>query len=487
MSRIAADELVLRYLDGAATPDEVTAIEARLRDDPEARRAFVRMAHLHALASELAHAPLVEAPPQHRWGWIAGTVAAAAALVVGIWSSVAPQRERGPMLSRCEGTVACRRDGGELPIATGTRLLPGDSLRVTGDGRVELAWGDGAVVTADTHGDLIIGEATGTRLRLARGTISALVAHDPARAFAVATPEATITDVGTRFTVARDGASTRVSVAQGEVAVAASASALEVHAGEKAVVAAGGAARLVRLHVQASLPASPEQWRAPLPQPVQLTPLPESLSSPDAWRVEAAKHLPLPAGAELRAIGRRGKIGETLGEAPLPDLRGFADAIPQGLDQLILLDAAAGRAWELSEPELSRGTILARELRELPIDQVHVLPLFGGVLFQRNLHGEGAHALAVALPHELLDGKRLRIGSRLAVATGSGGGALGALLASHGAWVLGVEAKATLFIEPRLAHDNGAREGLEHALHEVAPAIRLVEDEVDDEPRDGGF
>jgi hypothetical protein len=83
--------LMLRQLEGHATPDEARVLSAALRDTAEVRREYVSLTRQHAQLFELAEEckvvaldrPAVFTPP--RAGWFAGLGARmAAALVAGL-------------------------------------------------------------------------------------------------------------------------------------------------------------------------------------------------------------------------------------------------------------------------------------------------------------------------------------------------------------------------------------------------------------------
>ncbi|HEX4181534.1 MAG TPA: FecR domain-containing protein [Caulobacteraceae bacterium] len=78
--------------------------------------------------------------------------------------------------------------------------------------RLDLSGGSRVSVSLDAH----------TRqVAMAGGEVAFIVAHDPARPFSVTIGDRRVRDIGTAFDVARSGPQIRVTVKQGEVAVAA--------------------------------------------------------------------------------------------------------------------------------------------------------------------------------------------------------------------------------------------------------------------------
>ena len=82
--------------------------------------------------------------------------------------------------------------------------------------------------------------------------------HNPARPLTISVPGYEIRDVGTRFDVSSDGRTVRVAVAQGEVAITATATGerLEIAAGQAAIGNARGALERVP-----ATPAAIGAWR----------------------------------------------------------------------------------------------------------------------------------------------------------------------------------------------------------------------------------
>jgi hypothetical protein len=138
--------------------------------------------------------------------WIGGGLACAAAAALGLWWSTASMQE--PFLASSDGDRAA--DLGQHETRIVTTAAPTETM--LGDAHVTLA----------AHSDVTVSgsERAGWQLRLDAGAIDCAVAPRLGRpAFVVHGGEIQVTVVGTRFTVARDGARARVDVREGHVRV----------------------------------------------------------------------------------------------------------------------------------------------------------------------------------------------------------------------------------------------------------------------------
>lgn len=158
---------------------------------------------------------------------ISGGVAAIllAMLTLGLW------RDHGPAAPAASSFVAAAGQSRTVLAANGATavLAAGSRLDVTPGKPLELA-----------------------------GTAWFDVRHDPARPLTIAVPGYQIRDVGTRFDVSTDGKTMRVAVAQGEVAVTATATGerFNVTAGQAAIGDSSG-----RIDLVAAAPAAIGAWR----------------------------------------------------------------------------------------------------------------------------------------------------------------------------------------------------------------------------------
>jgi len=191
--RIEAE--ALDWVIRLAEPDfaEWDRFDAWLAADPAHGAAYWPLAEGdRKIAAVLAAPPIatvsdIETYRARRWRPAAGWAAAASLLaVVG-------------------GYALWPKPAGEMVVETPagvTRLL-------------DLA--DGTQVALNGGTRIVVDRADPRAVRLDRGQASFQVRHDANHPFSVAVGSASIVDVGTRFDIARDGAETRVAVAEGAV------------------------------------------------------------------------------------------------------------------------------------------------------------------------------------------------------------------------------------------------------------------------------
>lgn len=230
------DALVDAYADGAIAAADLQRLQALLRTDRAARRAFWRRMRLHAqlgAACRAAGGRALAMPPPRRpaWRWplaaAAGLLLAAAALWLALPEAELPSR-----------------DGRRL--AAGTALVGPAALRWDDGSSVELAGGARAEVR---------NAARGPALLLADGSAAARVApRPPGRGFAIATPHAEAAVLGTAFRLAVAGGATHLAVQEGVVRLGNAAGSVAVPAGAAASAAPGAAPRPAGriLHADAS-------------------------------------------------------------------------------------------------------------------------------------------------------------------------------------------------------------------------------------------
>jgi ferric-dicitrate binding protein FerR (iron transport regulator) len=221
-------------IEGLLTPEEAARLERLVVDDREARRYYVEYLNQHAcLRWSVAEPAFLLSPlsvggavaevsaaawgPRRRWALsLAGGLAAAAVLMIGVWLGT---RSRGGQVPRTAarlfGTVACKWGSGSLPTETGARL-PAGRMRLV-EGLAHISFIDGAEVTLEAPADLELVSPSRCILHAGR-----LVAKVPAESigFTVDTPTAVIRDLGTEFGVnVREGISADVHVFHGLVDV----------------------------------------------------------------------------------------------------------------------------------------------------------------------------------------------------------------------------------------------------------------------------
>lgn len=241
-------------------------LERLLAEQPDARRLFwVAVNHEVQLRSALAGAAssTVEQPTATPRPWWRHALLAAAALVlivagaaisgwfttaptpVAIIANVAAVDDPG-VVQHADGTRTPVRDG--LAVAVDDRIVTGADasldLRWRGESTVITVAGGSAVTIPSTQPQTISFPTAHEHLRIDHGSVVVEVAHQSAgRQFIIATPQAHITVIGTRFAVKAGTDRTEVDVEQGRVRVAtlAGEKPVEIGAGERAMRIAGQA------------------------------------------------------------------------------------------------------------------------------------------------------------------------------------------------------------------------------------------------------
>jgi len=162
----------------------------------------------------------------------------AAALVMAWLASAAPAIGRAERVD----SVQVVRSGRTRALVVGDDLRAGDRIQAVGRGSAALRFDDGTFLyLTDGRLDLAHG-ARGRSLVLAKGTLIADVARQPAgRPLVVDTAHARLTVLGTAFTVEDDADATRLHMEHGRVQLAriADGAAIVVGAGDQVTVAPG--------------------------------------------------------------------------------------------------------------------------------------------------------------------------------------------------------------------------------------------------------
>jgi ferric-dicitrate binding protein FerR (iron transport regulator) len=225
-------------IEGRLSTEEGARLERLVLADPGARRFYVEYLHQHgclqwavAEPSLLIHRPSAEgadgaiplktalAPPRQgrrRALRAAGWLAAAAALVVGVWLGARTRGVQAPAtVATLVGSKACKWESGSLPTEIGARLAAG-RLRLA-EGLARIAFAGGAEVTLEAPADLEL--VSPRRCVLHAGRVVAKV-PPAAIGFTMETPTAVIADLGTEFGVnVSEGKSADVQVFDGRVDV----------------------------------------------------------------------------------------------------------------------------------------------------------------------------------------------------------------------------------------------------------------------------
>lgn len=127
----------------------------------------------------------------------------------------------------------------------------------TGENRT-IALADGSRLTLNTATRLRSGPAGERKVWLDRGEAYFDIAHDPSRPFVVEAGASRVTVLGTRFTVRRDGDSTRVLVEQGRVKLSVDNTSVHIGRNQEAIAEPG---RVIRNEVSTTTTAQRLAWR----------------------------------------------------------------------------------------------------------------------------------------------------------------------------------------------------------------------------------
>jgi hypothetical protein len=216
MSKDRLSQLLQRYVDGLATPEDVRELNDRLRQDPQARRELIEIMNvdsaLAAYAESVDLQPLAVsetesngAKPWHGGrgsAWLVSVICVMVVLGWSWWSTAAKQP-----------WATIENEVGAAGFVRGTQLR-GERV-VIDAGLLQLETARGAHLVIEAPADFEF--ESEQRLRLRRGRLSADV-PPPAQGFTVMTPSGDAVDLGTRFgvDVPQQGAA-EIHVFQGEV------------------------------------------------------------------------------------------------------------------------------------------------------------------------------------------------------------------------------------------------------------------------------
>lgn len=210
------DALLLRYLDGTATSEEVESLNDLLKSDPDAR-ALLRAASFQALTvADLGKSRAVlPAPREETQRWSRRPLATAAALflvatVWGIWL-LSPERVQLTVV-RTTGAVSWSARNGSFTtdLEPGSELDPG-TLTVEGaKSGAELRFPDGTAMTLAGESEV----SFGTDAFLRRGSITVEAGPRPR---ILRTPTAEAEGAGTCYTLSAQSGQTMVTVGAGRV------------------------------------------------------------------------------------------------------------------------------------------------------------------------------------------------------------------------------------------------------------------------------
>lgn len=294
------DDLIQRFLDGQASPEEAAELSARIETNVEARNRYLDLAELHAalFADETLRdekPPVVVSRP--KWAWKAPMLKMAAAVVfmLGlIWMLNPASRLEKPMAKLLSTENARWSDAGtELSLNAGE--APSGILRLM-EGKAEFLTSLGAVVML--QGPVVMRFESATALFVESGKVLCRCPTAESR-LVVRTPQTRVIDLGTEFVVeARADESTRVAVLSGEVKV----SSTVLHQGQAAEVRTQG---VTMLHSEVVNEMRPHVASPPRAEGTNLLRGGDFSSEADAWETQSP-YVEIEDGSlHLRSLGHR--------------------------------------------------------------------------------------------------------------------------------------------------------------------------------------
>ncbi|HEY3322389.1 MAG TPA: FecR domain-containing protein [Planctomycetota bacterium] len=189
--------------------------------------------------------------------WLRPALAFAAVLICGVYlahwftSGKGFHLTQSPVVGRvedCSGSARVLRLGQAIPVAEGLEVRPGDRVLISGPDKLLVRCTDGTAVALQGETDLQFLNSTGegekaraTLLRLAAGKFQAEVSPQPKDSpLTVETPHATVTVIGTRFSLLVSGTQTNLDVSEGSVQFQRGGESMKVEQGSAAVADSSG-------------------------------------------------------------------------------------------------------------------------------------------------------------------------------------------------------------------------------------------------------
>ncbi len=221
------NELCGAIVDGTITEVQRARLSRWLAESEPARQFYVRAlalsASLHSYAGEMqSEAPdkIISRPHFGVVTWWAGSLAAAALVVLALWSYTRPPAPLSPAadyVARLTAAKDTRWTSTHHALKPGEHLRKGQRLELAA-GRAEITFDSGARVVLEGPASLDINSAWDSTLL--RGTLTASVPPE-AIGFRIANAAVEVVDLGTEFTMVADAnGSTEVLVLKGEVEAA---------------------------------------------------------------------------------------------------------------------------------------------------------------------------------------------------------------------------------------------------------------------------
>lgn len=227
--------LALLHLEGRADPLQRAELERRLLSDPTAATQLAQLAETHALLREAGQAGLLRARSTPRattvrrarrempWGPLAAGFAALVMVATLAASRFAASQEAPLAASapRASPGGAVLRDGRTVALAEGTELRPADTIIVPAAGSARLRFADGSELALGGDTTLRwVPRTSGILMQLDRGSLVADIApRSGGQPFVTASRHATVTVLGTRFSLSTDDQRSAVTVDHGSVQV----------------------------------------------------------------------------------------------------------------------------------------------------------------------------------------------------------------------------------------------------------------------------
>jgi len=227
------ETLLMRYLDGRVSPDEVRELNTWLREDDSARESLCEMAGQAVLMGDLARTRNLGAASPPAGGRIirprfalAPWIGLAAALLLAAVLAGLLFRGRGPeahpivSLENVSGAVSWSDSAGvqHSALKNGTALA-GGTLTVEGEGAsAQMRFADGTLITFPGDSEVVFSDDGQKRLVLRRGTFTAQVTPQPrGKPMLVRTATAEMEVLGTVFAVSAEAGDTSLNVESGRV------------------------------------------------------------------------------------------------------------------------------------------------------------------------------------------------------------------------------------------------------------------------------
>jgi len=433
----AADDSALREWNAQRQMDE--ALRVTLGGDA-ARGRVLRaiMAVVAGPGRERVKAEVLRTVAPRRWhrAVLAGVLAATAVIMLAFWL-------RSPAiatLTAAEGAATIVRAGKEQPAHRGSCLIAGDTLHVTNrlGATATVRYPDATqlLLSSGSLGKFETGGSGGKEIRLTEGSLHARVSKQPAgKPLTITTPQATVTVVGTEFSLDVADARTQLEVHEGLVRMTRKdgRDAVEVGAGQSAVFMSG-TIRPPDARTHSAFAASKDGtrslfmwpfasdclWNRSLGANARFEPIHSPGFNPHEPLHNAIIGRPIFNEVENFPVHR-----VLVNDHPVLDVR-FADRWKPGFAAdrpvIVIADPLGMRVAELRGADrLPSGELTAKEVITSRLDGPGTAGLaqsgvsaLGGVIRYGELTRGIPHALAASVRRDSLGGN-LRLGTRLAL------------------------------------------------------------------------